>query len=120
MSDNNLSIEAKVTYWSNLVAEQTASGKIMSEFCRERQVCSHRFRYWRDKLTSTDKPVGIKKQSSRFIAVAHKDIKHGSPRITLPNGVFVDLGVGLDSTFANQFLLNLCRVGSSGDSHAKS
>lgn len=117
MSENISLREAKVQRWRELLAQQAASGKSIRVFCFERQIGRSMFEYWRLKFSRTgekaDKP-------SRFISVAPGDFKSATPRIALPNGVTIDLGCGLDSPSANQFLLQLCGVGLSGGRHAKS
>ena len=103
--------EANAKRWREVLAEQVASGQSIRVFCADRQINRSTFEYWREKFSCSDQESAGKNRSSRFIAVARNDYKSGAPRIALPNGVTIDLGVGLDSTFANQFLLQLCGVG---------
>lgn len=127
MSEVISSREANAKRWRELLLEQAASGLSIRVFCEERQIKRHTFQYWREKFSRTGE-ASAKNRSSRFIAVSRgglslSDIvasKLDSPRITLPNGVTIDLGYGLDSISVNQFLLTLCGVGLSGGADAKS
>lgn len=112
--------EANTIHWRETLAEQVACGQSIRVFCAERQINRSTFEYWRKKFSSCEEKVVGKNQPSRFISVARNDCQLGSPRIALPNGVTIDLGCGLSSVFANQFLLNLCGVGLSGGVGAKS
>ena len=42
--------DQKRAYWSNLIAEQEASGQTIRAFCQERGVGDHSFYYWPKKL----------------------------------------------------------------------
>lgn len=42
--------KTKREYWSNLIAEQEASGLTVRPFCRERGVGEHSFYQWRKRL----------------------------------------------------------------------
>lgn len=120
MSENISPREANAKRWRETLAEQAASGQSIRVYCAERQINRHTFQYWREKFSSCEQKVVDQKQPSRFIAVARNDCKLGSPHIALPNGVTIDLGDRLDSNAVNQFLLNLCGVGLSGGTDAKS
>jgi hypothetical protein len=106
--------QAKTAHWRRVLAEQSASGQSIRVFCAERQINQHTFQYWREKFLHSNQNL-----SSRFIAVSRCDVRTTSPRISLPNGVTIDLGDGLDSNSVNKFLLHLCGVGLSGGTDAK-
>lgn len=114
MSEIILKREVNAQRWRSLLAEQAASGQSIRIFCAERQIMRHTFQYWRAKFLHSNQ-----NQPSRFIAVSRRDVRTISPRISLPNGVTIDLGDGLDSNSVNQFLLALCGVGLSGGADAK-
>ena len=42
--------DQKRAYWSNLIAEQEASGQSIRTFCQEKGLGDHSFYYWRKKL----------------------------------------------------------------------
>ena len=42
--------DEKREYWSNLIAEQEASGQTIRAFCHKQGVGDHCFYYWRKKL----------------------------------------------------------------------
>lgn len=103
--------KANAKRWHETLAKQAASGQSIRIFCAERQINRSTFEYWREKFSRTGDEAVNKSRPSRFIAIAQGDTKPASPRIALPNGVTIDLGCGLDSVFANKFLLTLCGVG---------
>jgi hypothetical protein len=117
MSAINSSNRSKAEYWREVFAAQAASGKSICKFCTEHQINHHTFRYHRAKILHIDAVAGKIKRSG-FIAVARSCLPQVSPRIALPNGVTIDLGIGLDSPSANQFLLQLCGVGLPKDGHS--
>ena len=127
MTEESTSHKAKAAKWRDLLLEHAASGKSIRVFCAERGMSRPAFQYWRGKFRRADSPSG-KSSSSRFVAISRRSLTSGYMtvsssrflRMTLPNGVTIDFGVGLDSPFAKQFLLNLCGVGLSGGPHAKS
>lgn len=111
MSENISPRAAKAKLWHELIGEQVAGSKSIQVFCAEHGINHHTFRYWRAKFADLKNRKLTQNLRGRFISVSRQDFKSASPRIVLPNGVTIDLGVGLDSNSVNQFLLNLCGVG---------
>lgn len=46
--------DQKREYWSNLIAEQEASGQSIRTFCQEKGVGDHSFYYWRKRLQKSE------------------------------------------------------------------
>jgi transposase-like protein len=46
--------DQKREYWSNLIAEQEASGQTIRAFCQEQGVGDHSFYYWRKRLQKSE------------------------------------------------------------------
>jgi transposase-like protein len=46
--------DQKREYWSNLIAEQEASGQAIRAFCKEQGVGDHCFYYWRKRLQESE------------------------------------------------------------------
>lgn len=110
--------KSKLQAWRTLVEEQMRSGQSIRVFCVDRQIKINTFHYWKKKFRGNGS-----RATSRFTELSlHKakipmpsNSTSRSPRIHLPNGVWVELGEGLESVAVNHLIQNLCGV-----PHAKS
>jgi len=99
---------SKSENWSTKPDEHHRSGQSVWEFCNAQGLSVATYYYWHKKLRD------IKRENlpSRFVPLPSKiHAMTGAPRITLPNGVQIDLGDGLDAATVREFLQNLCGVG---------
>jgi transposase-like protein len=91
--------DQKREYWSNLIAEQEASGQTIRAFCQKQGVGDNSFYYWRKKLQKSA-PV-------QFAVL--KTVVSGAPlELILANGEQLRIRNGVDAaTF--RLVLDLVR-----------
>jgi transposase len=80
--------DQKREYWSNLIAEQEASGQTIRAFCQKQGVEDHSFYYWRKRLQKSE-PV-------QFALL--KTVASAAPlELILGNGEQLRIGNGVDA-----------------------
>jgi transposase-like protein len=81
--------DQKREYWSNLIAEQEASGQTIRAFCQEQGVRDPSFYYWRKRLQKSE-PV-------QFALL--KTVASAAPlELILANGEQLRIQNGVDAT----------------------
>jgi len=81
--------DQKREYWSNLIAEQEASGQTIRAFCQKQSIGDHSFYYWRKRLQKSA-PV-------QFALL--KTVASAAPlELILANGEQLRIQNGVDAT----------------------
>jgi transposase-like protein len=78
--------DQKREYWSNLIAEQEASGQTIRAFCQEQGVGGNSFYYWRKKLQKSA-PVQFALLKTMASAAPLELILANGEQLRIRNGV---------------------------------
>lgn len=79
----------KRAYFTELLQRQNKSSKSIESFCRDNNVSSGQYHYWRRKLTNHSTDQGV-----LLVPLTIEDsisVEHSSPELTYPNGVTLKL-----------------------------
>ena len=78
--------DEKREYWSNLIAEQEASGQTIRAFCQKQSVGDHSFHYWRKRLQKSE-PVQFALLKTVASAAPLELILANGEQLRIRNGV---------------------------------
>ena len=78
--------DQKREYWSNLIAEQEASGQTIRAFCKEQGVGDNCFYYWRKRLQKSE-PVQFALLKTVASAAPLELILANGEQLRIRNGV---------------------------------
>jgi len=93
--------------WRRVVAEQTASGKTITAFCREHGHPQWKFHYWRKALT----PVTKSPDTNGFVQLQMKATKEPGTQIWLEAGTWrVCIAPGFDGETLQRVLTAVARI----------
>lgn len=71
--------QERQAFWSNHLEQWSASGLTQREYCRQNNLISHRFTYWKIKLNGTHLPV-------KFVQVVPAPVQSESTDLKLNIG----------------------------------
>ena len=78
--------DQKREYWSNLIAEQEASGQTIRAFCQKQSIGDHSFYYWRKRLQKSE-PVKFALLKTVASAAPLELILANGEQLRIRNGV---------------------------------
>ena len=88
--------EERITHWRAIIERQNASGLSVAAFCREHDIRSGQFHWWRHRLRNIDSP--LRKESGFIKLVPVSKPQPSGVRIRLSGGVFIEVEQGFDPT----------------------
>ena len=106
MSSQQTNVE-KAKIWRARIAEQQMSDLPIKRFCLERGWKIYTFMYWKPKFKKSDTRMV---PSRKFVSVHASDSIQSRSRITLPNGVTVELGDDVENNCVSTLIKSLCGV----------
>ena len=101
--------EERITHWRAIIEEQSASGLSVAAFCREHNIRSGQFHWWRHRLRNID---SLAKESGFIKLVPISKPQSSGIRIRLSGGVFIEVEQGFDPATLRAAVVTLHSQGS--------
>ena len=86
--------EERITHWRAIIERQNASGLSVAAFCREHDIRSGQFHWWRHRLRNLDSP--LRKESGFIKLVPISKPQPSGICIRLSSGFVIEVEKGLD------------------------
>ena len=97
MGVETMTREERITHWRAIIGKQTASGLSVAAFCREHDIRSGQFHWWRHRLRNIDSPLRKESGFIKLVPISKPQPTSGI-RIHLSGGVFIEVEQGFDPT----------------------
>jgi hypothetical protein len=98
--------EERITHWRAIIEKQSASGLSVVAFCREHDIRSGQFHWWRHRLRNID---SLAKESGFIKLVPISKPQPSGIRIRLSGGVFIEVEQGFDPSTLRAAVVTLHR-----------